>query len=115
MKYDRMTRWIHAEIGLTVVIQLSCSLFMEVVTPGRIPMEPGNTLFEIHRWSGISVVVFVLFHWLWGLAGHVTSGWNHLFPWFSSAQMKKLLSDLKARPLHNLLKTDYSLSSLKKL
>jgi cytochrome b561 len=105
MKYDRTTRWIHAGIALTVVIQLVCSLFMEVTRVGRILTDPGYTLFEIHRWSGISVVVLVLFHWFWGLAGNVTSGWSHLFPWFSSTQMKKLLSDLKALP--NWIRADF--------
>jgi len=85
-------------LALTVIVQLTCSLFMEVTRVGRILADPGYTLFEIHRWSGISAVALVLFHWLWGLAGHVTSGWGHLFPWFSSTQRKKLLSDFKALP-----------------
>jgi len=105
MKYDRMTRWIHAAIAVTVVIQLICSLFMEVTGPGGTPAGPAHTLFAIHRWSGISAVVLVLIHWLWGLTGHVTSGWNHLFPWFSGTQMKKLLTDLKALP--DWIRTDF--------
>jgi cytochrome b561 len=98
MKYDRATRWLHAGIALTVVMQLTSSLLMAVPGPGRAPTEPGNALFELHRWSGITVVGLLLLHWLWQLGGHVASGWGHLFPWFSQARMRRLMEDLKALP-----------------
>jgi cytochrome b561 len=98
MKYDRTIRWLHAGLALTVLIQLFCSLFMEVTRPARIPTEPGHALFQIHQWSGISVAGLLLIHWLWQLAGHVTNGWGHLFPWYSRNHMRQLVSDLKTLP-----------------
>jgi cytochrome b561 len=98
MKYDRATRWLHAGLALTVVIQLTSSLLMAVPGPGRVPAEPGNALFQLHRWSGITVVGLLLLHWLWQLGGHVTNGWGHLFPWLSKPRMRRLMDDLKALP-----------------
>lgn len=98
MKYDRTTRWLHAGLALTVVIQLASSQLMVVPHPGRVPTEPGYTLFHIHRWSGITVVGLLLLHWLWQLGGHLSNGWGHLFPWFSARRMQRLMDDLKALP-----------------
>lgn len=98
MKYDRITRWLHAGIALGVVVQLFCSLFMDVPAPGRSLPQAGYRLFLIHRWSGITVVSLVILHWLWNLSGHVAGGWGHLFPWFSGTRLRRLLSALKAMP-----------------
>ena len=98
MKYGRTIRWLHAGLALTVLIQLFCSLFMEVTIPGRTAPEPGHTFFLIHQWSGITVSCLVVLHWLWLLADHPTNGWGHLFPWVSSTRMHLLKSDLKALP-----------------
>ena len=98
MKYDRITRWLHAGIALGVVVQLLCSLFMAVPSPGRHLPHAGYLLFLIHRWSGITVVALVILHWLWNLSGHVAGGWGHLFPWFSGPRMQRLMSDIKDAP-----------------
>lgn len=98
MKYDRITRWLHAGIAVGVVVQLFCSLFMNVPAPGRSLPEAGYRLFLIHRWSGITVVTLVILHWLWNLSGHVTGGWGHLFPWFSRQRMQRLVTDIKEVP-----------------
>lgn len=98
MKYDRTTRWLHAGIALTVVVQLLSSLLMVVPAPGHVPTEPGDFLFQVHRLSGITVVCLLLLHWLWQLGGHVKNGWGHLFPWFSKQRMRRLTGDLKSLP-----------------
>jgi len=98
MKYDRITRWLHAGIALGVMVQLFSSLFMEPPAPGRPLAEPGYHFFLVHRWSGIIVVILVIFHWLWGLNGHVAGGWGHLFPWFSGRRLRDFMSDLKKVP-----------------
>jgi cytochrome b561 len=98
MKYDRMTRWLHAGIALGVMVQLFSSLFMDVPAPGRPLVETGYRFFAVHRWSGITVVTLVILHWLWGLSGHVAGGWGHLFPWFSRRRLRNLLSDIKDVP-----------------
>ena len=98
MKYDRTTRWLHAGLALTVLIQLVSSQLMVVPEPGQIPTAPGDTLFELHRWSGITVVCLLLLHWLWLLSGHLANDWGHLFPWFSRRRMDRLMADLKSLP-----------------
>jgi cytochrome b561 len=98
MKYDRGIRWLHAGIALGVIIQLSTSLLMKVPEPGKSITEPGLSLFMVHRWSGIGIFALVTLHWLWGLGGHITGGWGHLFPWFSKARFEALIADVKAVP-----------------
>jgi cytochrome b561 len=98
VKYDRVTRWLHAGIALGVSAQLCTSLFMKVPAEGQALTEPGNHFFLVHRWSGICVVTLVILHWLWGLGGHVMGGWGHLFPWFSRSRFSALISDVKNMP-----------------
>jgi cytochrome b561 len=98
MKYERITRWLHAGIALGVIVQLACSLFMDVPAPGHSLPPAGYLLFSVHRWSGITVVALVIMHWLWNLSGHVAGGWGHLFPWFSGARLQRLVSNIKEIP-----------------
>lgn len=91
MEYDRVTRWLHAGIGLTVVIQLITSQIMG-------PAGKGQIYFEIHRVSGISAAALVMLHWLWSLNGHVAGGWGHFFPWFSKTRRRRLIKGLGALP-----------------
>jgi cytochrome b561 len=98
MKYDRITRWLHAGIAIGVMVQLFSSLFMNVPAPGRSFAETGYHFFSVHRWSGITVVTLVILHWSWGLSGHVAGGWGHLFPWFSGRRLRNLMSDIKDVP-----------------
>ena len=98
MKYDRIIRWLHAGIALGVSVQLCSSLFMNVPAPGRPLAGAGYHFFLVHRWSGITVAALVILHWLWGLSGHVTGGWGHLFPWFSGPRFRQLMSDIRDVP-----------------
>jgi len=98
VKYDRGIRWLHAGIAVGVIIQLSTSQLMTVPEPGKSISGPGLSLFMVHRWSGISIFAMVILHWLWGLGGHITGGWGHLFPWFSKARFGALISDIRALP-----------------
>jgi cytochrome b561 len=98
MKYDLTTRRLHAGIALGASVQLCTSLFMDVPAPGQPLVEPGYHVFLVHRWSGIGLVTVVVLHWLWGLSGHVTAGWGHLFPWFSGSRLRGLISDIKDIP-----------------
>jgi cytochrome b561 len=99
MEYDRITRWLHAGIGLAVLIQLITSQIMG-------PAGKAHIFFEIHRFSGISAAALILMHWLWGLSGHVAGGWGQLFPWFSRTRRRKLTDGLKALPAWLLGKSD---------
>lgn len=98
MKYDRLTRWLHAGIALAVVTQLVSSQLMEVPQPGQLPSGAESRFFALHQWSGMCVLSLLVLHWLWSLAGHVPLGWGHLYPWFSRVRLRKVLSAVKALP-----------------
>ena len=98
MKYDRLTRWLHAGIALAVVTQLVSSQLMEVPQPGRLLNGTESRFFAIHQWSGMCVLSLLVFHWLWHLAGHVPFGWGHFYPWFSRVRLRKVLSAVKTLP-----------------
>jgi cytochrome b561 len=98
MQYDRLTRWLHAGIVLAVMIQLTSSQLMQVPQPGHSLAGTGIPFFSVHRWSGMCVLSLAVLHWLWGLSGHVTNGWGHLFPWFSRSRLGEVLSAIKAMP-----------------
>lgn len=97
MRYDRLTRWLHAGIALGVTIQLGLSLFMEApddkdkVMVSGLPLE----LFEAHEKVGMALLVILVLHWLWSLSGHVQGGIGHLFPWFSRERMADVISEAR--------------------
>jgi len=98
MKYDRVTRWLHLGLAFAVANQLFCSLLMEVPEPGAVRTHSEQLFFLIHERSGLAVLALMGGHWLWGLAGHVSEGWGHLFPWFSRERIRRLGSDLRSVP-----------------
>jgi cytochrome b561 len=97
MKYDRMTRWLHAGIALGVSTQLGLSLVMEApddkdeVLASGLPLQ----LFEAHENIGMALLALLILHWLWSLTGHVQEGFGHLFPWFSKERMDKVMADTR--------------------
>lgn len=98
MKYDRVTRWLHLGIALVIVNQLFTSLLMGIPEPGEARTQSERLFFLIHERSGLAALVLVGFHWLWGLGGHVSEGWGHLFPWFSRRRLQGLWLDLRTVP-----------------
>jgi cytochrome b561 len=96
--YDRIVRWLHAGIALTVVIQLTTSGIMQVPQPGRALLEPQHFFFVMHEWSGMTLVALLVLHWLWVSGGHLAGGWGHLYPWFSRSRLRALFACLKALP-----------------
>lgn len=97
MRYDRLTRWLHAGIALGVTIQLGLSLFMEAPDDKDKEMVTGLPLglFEAHEKVGMILLVLLLLHWLWSLSGHVQGGAGQLFPWFSKERMANVMSEAK--------------------
>ena len=97
MKYDRMTRWLHAGIALGISAQLGLSLLMEApddqdeVLASGLPLQ----LFEAHENIGMALLALLVLHWLWSLSGHVQGGFGHLFPWFSKERMNKVKEEAK--------------------
>ena len=99
MRYDRVTRWLHACIVLSISVQLMTSGLMEVPEPVRTIPAAEITFFKIHEWSGITVLTLLMLHWIWELTGHAAGQWVHLFPWFSKESRESVISDLKSMPL----------------
>ncbi len=95
MQYDRVTRWLHAGIVLSIAVQLTTSSLMEVPEPGRMVPASEVAFFKIHEWSGITVLTLVILRWLWGFTGYAAGQWADLFPWFSKERMGNVVSDLK--------------------
>ncbi|MFI5304965.1 MAG: cytochrome b/b6 domain-containing protein [Nitrospiria bacterium] len=97
MKYDRVIRWLHASLALFIVTQLLSSLVMQVPKPGRdqILTALGLASFQVHRFTGMGVLLILFFHWFWALAGHLPDGFGHLFPWTDKMRMKKVIEDLR--------------------
>lgn len=98
LEYDLVTRALHAGIAVAVLVQLTSSQFMDVPKPGRVvsPLELAS--FSVHEWSGMTVFILILLHWLYGASGHAAGGWGHLFPWFSKSRLRTLWSGVKAAP-----------------
>jgi len=95
MKYDKVTRWIHFGLALFIMAQLLLSLVMQVPKPGRMITSLGAESFQLHRLGGNVILVLLLIHWGWTLAGHLPEGLGHLFPWTDKARMKKVLEDMQ--------------------
>ncbi|MES1982966.1 MAG: cytochrome b/b6 domain-containing protein [Pseudomonadota bacterium] len=98
MRYDRVTRWLHAAIAFGITAQLGLSLFMEA--PDDRDSHPATglplQLFEAHELIGLSLLGLLVAHWLWTLSSHVQGGMRHLFPWFNRKSLATVMLDLRA-------------------
>lgn len=95
MRYDKLTRWLHAGIALGIVLQLLSSLVMEVPKPGDARSALASAVFEAHETVGIGVLALLLTRWLWQLSGHAANGLGQLFPWFSRQRRAAVLGELQ--------------------
>ncbi|MDX8411906.1 MAG: cytochrome b/b6 domain-containing protein [Mariprofundaceae bacterium] len=95
MKYDFFTKLLHWGIAVSIVLQMLTSLLMEEPEHDEVRgvIEAGT--FEVHEWVGLAAFALLLLRWLWGLSGHVTGGWQHLFPWISAVGRKELMEDIR--------------------
>jgi cytochrome b561 len=94
MKYDRLTRWLHAGVALGIILQLVLSLVMEAPEPGEPAGGIAGTLFHVHATLGLAVFGLLALHWLWQLSGHTADGMGHLFPWFSAPRRAAVGRDM---------------------
>jgi uncharacterized membrane protein len=95
MKYNKLTRWLHAAIALGVTLQLLLSLAMETPKPGRPFGGLEAAAFESHEVMGLFVSGVLLLHWLFLLSGHAGLGKEHLFPWFSRQRRDAMIDEIK--------------------
>lgn len=71
---------------------------MELPKPGRSIAQSEIAFFRVHEWSGMTVLTFLVLHWIVVFAGLTEGGLAHLFPWFSKKSIKNLVSDSKSLP-----------------
>ena len=91
MKYDPLTRLLHAMVALGVTAQLLTSVVMVYPKPGR----PPNDWYEIHEAVGMGLLAVVSVHWLWAIGRSMARGEAMmLFPWFSHARLADLYDDI---------------------
>jgi len=95
MRYDFFTKLLHWGIAASIVVQMFSSLLMEEPEHDEVRGAIEASMFEVHEWVGLATFAFLLLRWLWGLSGHVTGGWQHLFPWISAAGRKELMEDIR--------------------
>ncbi|MDQ7010839.1 MAG: cytochrome b/b6 domain-containing protein [Mariprofundaceae bacterium] len=95
MRYDLFTKLLHWGIALVIVMQMLTSLVMEEPEHGEIRSALESGSFEIHEYIGLIAFALLLTRWLWGLSGHATGGWQHLFPWLFRDGRRELLEDIR--------------------
>ena len=86
-----LTRILHLMLLLAVLHQLISSTFMEGPKPG-LPEDP---LYELHQWGGLTSLGLVSLFWLWTLVRRGETSLGALVPWFSSARLAAVRTDLK--------------------
>jgi cytochrome b561 len=97
MRYDRLTRWLHALMASGVAFQLLLSLVLEAPNERHKTPLSGLPLliFKTHENVGVALMALLVLHWLWSLSGHVQGGVGHLFPWFSGARISEVVGEAK--------------------
>lgn len=95
MKYNRLTRILHALIAVGISLELLLSLVMRAPKPGRVLTALESFGFEAHRMVGMAVLCALVLHWLVFAAGHAYKGIGHFFPWTSKVRRDAVLSDIR--------------------
>jgi cytochrome b561 len=97
LRYDRLTRLLHAGVAFGITVQMGLSLVMEAPDDKDEVMATGLPLqlFEAHRYIGMALLAVLILHWLWSVSGHVKGGFGHLFPWFSGERMAKVAAETR--------------------
>ncbi len=85
------TRIAHMGLALAVVLQLLTSLVME----GPRTTRPGDWLFEIHQYSGLTALAFAALFWLVLALRRRGSAAGLMFPWFSASRRTALWRDMR--------------------
>jgi len=90
-KHGLATRAVHGGLALAVLAQLLTSLAMQ----GPDEVQPGDLLFQVHRYSGLAATGFALTLWLVVLMRRRGSDLGALLPWISAARLESLWSDIR--------------------
>jgi cytochrome b561 len=91
MFYDRFTRMLHVFLAVGIVAQLLVSEWMHHPKPDK----PGNFLFEVHQYLGMTLLGLLILHWLWSFVRGGVVPLAQVFPWFSRDRRKALGADIR--------------------
>ena len=100
--HARSTRLVHTGLALSICSQLATSLFMQ----GPTGNAPGDTIFELHRYSGFAALSFALLFWLVLASRQRGTDAAALFPWVSADRRRAVLADLSAH-VRDMLKLQF--------
>jgi cytochrome b561 len=90
MKYDPLTRILHALVAGGIVAAMVTSLVMVHPKPGR----PPNQWYEVHETVGMALLAVVTLYWLWIVVRTARRGGAMmLFPWLSRRRLAELGAD----------------------
>jgi cytochrome b561 len=90
---SHLTRLLHLAVLMTVVEQLGTSQIMERPLPGEAPDWP----FALHQQVGLASLGVLMLFWLWTLIRNEReTPLQRLFPWFSSAALGEVATEIKA-------------------
>lgn len=87
--YSPGTRLFHAGLAIAVLTQLASSQFMQAPENGK----PGNWVFEVHEYSGLTAMAMALGLWVVIMTRIGGTDTGLLLPWFSAARRKAFLAD----------------------
>ncbi len=90
-RHNRTTRLLHAGLALAIISQLMTSLAMQ----GPDDVQAGDTLFQLHRYSGLAATVLAFGLWLTILLRSRGTELGALIPWFSGRRLAALWRDIK--------------------
>lgn len=90
-RHNRATRLLHAGLALAIVSQLLTSLAMQ----GPDDVQPGDILFQLHRYSGLAATVLAFGLWLTILVRSRGTELGALIPWFSGRRLAALWRDIR--------------------
>lgn len=91
-RHGRATRLFHAALGMSILTQLGTSLVM-----GRPDdVQPGDLLFQVHRYSGFVAMALAVSLWITIIARKRGTEFGALFPWLSWRRLVALWQDTLA-------------------
>ena len=91
-RHSRATRLLHAGLAFAIISQLLTSSFMQ----GPSDEQPGDLLFQIHRFSGLVAMTLAFFLWVTIMVRTRGTDIGALIPWFSAVRLQALGRDIKA-------------------
>jgi len=96
LKYDPVTRWLHAALATGVVIELALQAVMHVPPGVGLGVRDWHReAFELHSHFGPTVAAICVLHWLWICLPFSRPGVAGLFPWMQRGRRTMLRREFK--------------------